>query len=184
MLALHYHISFGYVDAVADSAVYLRQVLVHLEYDYIGLVQYPLGDARGTGQIEIPVVIHRRHCDHSDIYLKKMLVVLDNVPENHRYVVAESLVAEFPFICGTVPAVVYEMLALGVALHHLYRPEDQIASYLDVCELVSSPGESFVQKHRKAVGRGVFHPVSAFDDFDRLVRRAELFSVLIIVFHK
>ena len=77
VLALHYYISFGYVDAVTDSTVYLRKVLVHLEYDYIGLVQYPLGDARGTGQIEIPVVIHRRHCDHSDIYIKKMLVVLE-----------------------------------------------------------------------------------------------------------
>ena len=74
------------------------------------------------------------------------------------------------------------MRLLRVLLHDLQRSEEQIAAHLDVLQLRPS-GKGCIQKLRHAQRRAVIDPVSAVDDPNRLLRRAELGAVFRAIIH-
>ena len=168
VLPFHDHVHIRNADALAVAAGDFGQVLVHLDDDHIRLVQDRLCDARSAGQVEKSMLIHGRSADHGDVDRQKVTVIRRQVAEDHGDEVAEASVAQGPLVTGAVPAVVDEVLAQRVTFHGLDRLEDEVASDLNVRQLVPAGGQRRIQQLRESDVRAVVHPVAALDDLDSL----------------
>ena len=116
----------------------------------------------GYFNVEIAVLVHGGHSHHSHVDGEELAVIPAEVAEHHRVEITQSTVAELALIAGHMPAVVDKVPALGVALHHLDRVEDQIAADLDLAKLILSLGNGGVHQRRKARAHGDVDPVAAF----------------------
>lgn len=159
---LYDHIHVADVDALVQTAVDPGQVLVDLQNDHVCLVQRRTGGGRGTGKVEVAVLVHGGHSHHGYVDGEELAVIPAEVAEHHGIKITQSAIAELALIAGHMPAVVDKVPALGVALHHLDRVEDQIAADLDLAKLILSLGNGGVHQRRKARAHGDVDPVAAF----------------------
>ncbi len=165
------------MDKLVEAAQNVGQMLVDLQDDDIRLLKDAPGDACGAGEVEVAVPVHGRDAHHGHVHRQEVTVVGHHVAEDHRDVVAQIPVAEFPLVSGAVPGVVEKVLPAGVALHHLNGTEKQVAPDFHAGQLVPALGQGSVQKGRKADVGGVVHPIPAFHCLDRLVRGAQFLPV-------
>ena len=179
MFPLHHIVHIAEVNGFVKATQNTGQMLVDLQNDNVRLLQDAAGDARGTGEIEIPVLIHGRDAHHGHIHREKMPVVGHHIAKNHGNIAAQPSVAELSLIGGTVPGVVGEVLPARVTLHDLNRTKAQIAPYLYIGQLIPAFRQSLVQQCGKAHVGGVIHPVTAFYGLDGLLRGPKLFPVFI-----
>ena len=171
------------MHALIKSAQYARQVLIDLQNDNIRLLDDSLRDARAAGQIEETVSVHGGHTHHGDVHCQKMPVIRLQIPENHRNVAAEPLVAELPLIGGAVPAVVAEMFPHRIALDRHDRSEAEIPADFHIVQFVPAFCQRRVQKRRKADIGPVINPVSALNSLHGLVRSPEFIIIFSIKIH-
>ena len=159
---LYDHVHIADMDALVQTAVDPGQIFVDLQNDHVRLVQRGTGGGCGSGKVEIAVLVHGGHSHHSHVDGEELAVIPAEVAEHHRVEITQSTVAELALIAGHMPAVVDKVPALGVALHHLDRVEDQIAADLDLAKLILSLGNGGVHQRRKARAHGDVDPVAAF----------------------
>ena len=138
--AFHDHVHVADVDALVQAAVDPGQVLVDLQDDDVRLVQGGAGGGRCAGKVEIAVLVHRGHGHHGHVDGEELAVIPAQVAEHHWVEIAQATVAELALVAGHMPAVVDEVLALRVTLHHLDGLEDQVTADLDLAQLVLALG--------------------------------------------
>ena len=119
------------------------------------------GGGGGGGKVEVAVLVHGGHSHHGHVDGEELAVIPAEVAEHHGIKITQSAIAELALIAGHMPAVVDKVPALGVALHHLDRVEDQIAADLDLAKLILSLGNGGVHQRRKARAHGDVDPVAA-----------------------
>ena len=181
--ALDDAVDLGDVDALIEAAEDARKVLVDLENHEVRLVENAFGDAGGTGEVEVPVPVHRRDAHHGDVYREEMAVIRHEIAEDHGNEIAQPPVAQAALVGREVPAVIEKVLARRVALDGPDRTKAEIAADLDVVQFITPLGEGGVQQRREGDVGGIVHPVAAFDEPNRLGGRAELGMVFGKIVH-
>ena len=181
MGTLHDHIHVADVDAFVQTAVDPWQVLIDLQDYDVRLVQRGAGGGGGGGEVEVAVLVHGGNAHHGHVHRQELGVVPAQIAEHHGVEVAQSLVAELALVAGHMPAVVDEVLASGIALHHLDGLEDQVAADLHVPQFLFPAGHGGIHQRGKARAHADIDPVAALDDLGRFVRRAELAPVFCCV---
>ena len=179
----HDHIHLGNMDRLSESAANLRELFVDFHNDHIRCFQNAFCHTGSDRQIEVPMTIHWSHRAHGYIHGQEMAVIWDQISEDHRNEVTKALVAEFSFICGTMPAVIDEVVAMGIDFYGAYRFHNQISADLNIGQFVHAFRQSRVQKLRKGEVRCIVDPVAAFDDLDRFFRGAQLTVIFCYIIH-
>lgn len=179
--ALHDHVHVADVDALVQTAVDPRQVLVDLQDHDVRLVQRGTGGGGGGGKVEVAVLVHGGNAHHGHVHRQELGIVPTQVTEHHGVEIAQTLVAELALVAGHVPAVVDEVLAGRVALHHLNRIKNQVAADLHVPQLFLTAGHGGIHQRGEARAHSDVDPVAALDDLSRLIRCAEFAPVFCCV---
>ena len=175
----------GYVDVVVGYAVHDGHVRIDLQDDVLRRVEDLLLAAVRQAEGEIPLPVHRRYGNHGHVDGgESPFVVGAAVAEQHGLMIGSSLVQVFPVDGRAVPYVVGKGLVIWVLLQHLYGPAGHAAPDLDVFELAPPAGQGLVQGCRKGAAMAVIYPVAVLYNLYRLLRRAELFSVLAVYVHR
>ena len=86
--SLHDHVHVADVDALIQTAVDPRKVLVDLQNDYVRLIQRGAGGCRGTGEVEIAVLVHGRDRHHRHVDGEELVVIPAQIAEHHGVEVA------------------------------------------------------------------------------------------------
>ena len=91
-------INLRYMNAFIITAAYLREMLIYLNYYDISHTRNRRRNTRIYREVKITMCIHRCNTYHNHIYMQEKFIVSRIIMENHRYIIAKSLIAESSLI--------------------------------------------------------------------------------------
>ena len=174
VVAFDHEVHFADVDA-GLLAVDVGQSPARLDDDRAGALDDGAMPQVGGAQIEVAVLVHRAGLEDDDVGGRhEAPVVVGDLAEIDRDVVAASLVVLLPVVAGEMQAERVDVLALGIGVQHGARPHGQAVADLDVRELADAGGERAVEQVGLAQAGAVVQPHARGDEAGGALRRDRL----------
>ena len=119
----------------------------------------------GGAQIEVAVLVHRAGLEDDDVDRgHEAPVVVGDLAEIDRDVVAAPLVVLLPVVAGEVQAERVDVVPVGIGVQHGARPHRQAVADLDVRQLADAGGQRPVEDIGLAQAGAVVEPHAGVDE--------------------
>jgi hypothetical protein len=125
----------------------------------------------GRAQIEEAVLVHGASPEDDDVRRRhEPAVVLRDLPQIHRDVVAASLVVLLPVVAREVQAEPVDVFAVAIGVEHRTRLHGQAVPDLDIRKRTDAGAERAVEHRRLTQARTVIQPHTRRNQASRLLR--------------
>jgi len=181
---LHDHVHLGNMDAVIKAAQAPGHILVDLHDDHLGFLNNSPQVRGRQAEIEIAVLIHGRHLEHSHIRRRNMIGVVPRQFGIAHGLMETGAAGNVVALHGAHMVGIENNMMNGIFdIKNSRLPQADAAANLHILQLRRTTGQGLVQHTGVDGAEAIVHPITGFDDLDRFVCRGQLLQVYLPIIH-